>query len=101
MRLPNPFQTIDRKAARRVFRALGSRDPDVLRANRSSLLRLARVPRVVGQLALIVAGGLAWTGRSAVAAAVGAAGLWLWGRGARGAAAVEAGYAEALRTPGE
>lgn len=101
MRLPNPLQLIDRSVVRRVFRAVGSRDPDVLRANKSSLLRMARVPSALGKLALAVAAALAWTGRTIPAVALGAAGVWLWSRGARGAAAIEAGYADFLRTPGE
>jgi len=101
MHLPNPLQSIDRSVVRRVFRAVGSRDPDVLWANKSSLLRMARVPSVLGKLALAAAAALAWTGWTTPAVALGVAGLWLWSRGARGAAAVEAGYADFLRTPGE
>lgn len=101
MRMTNPLQAIDRRVVRRVFRAVGSRDPDVLRANKGSLLRMARIPRVAGVLVLALGLALGAAGRFATGVGIAAVGAWLWSRGLRNAAAIEAGYADFLRSPGD
>ncbi len=82
------------------LRAAGSHDPDVLRARKERLIRSVRAPKLAGS-ALAVAGGLACFTRAGLVAgpAIAVVGWWLWRRGARNVAAVEAGYSEVVKSP--
>lgn len=96
----NPFAAVDKDCVIGTLRATGSRDPDVLRDRKRSLIRSLRIPQLVGA-ALLFLGGLVSVTAAGLLVGVPIAGLgwWLWRRGARNVAAVEAGYTEFVKTP--
>jgi len=96
----HPLAPLDRESAVAFLRAAGSQDPDVLRARRDQLVRTVRWPKAAG-VALATLAVLTCLTRAGPAAglAIALAGWWLWRRGARNVAAVEAGYAEVVRNP--
>jgi hypothetical protein len=93
------FAVLDRATVIDALRGTGSRDPDVLHAQKLALLESARGPRILGTT-LLWAGVIAIL--TVVLAPVGVplllVGWWLRRRGAQNVAVVEAGFAEFLGT---
>jgi hypothetical protein len=107
MNAAGPFARIDREAVLGSLRAAGSRDPDLLHAQKLALLRTVRFPKLAGT-SLIAVGALSGAGLGALSARLAAVGIpvllagwWLRRRGARNVATVEATYAEFLRAPAQ
>jgi len=97
----NPFVTVSKTAVIDWLRAIGSRDPDILRARKSAMLRSLRQHQLVGIGFVLV--GLVLLGTPpgpAVGVPLLVVGAWLWWRGMRNVAAVEAGYSEFVKSPG-
>jgi hypothetical protein len=99
-RSTRPFATVDRPAVLRALEAAGSRDPDVLHAQKQALREAAAGPKLLGTV-LVWAGGIATL--TIVLAPLGIPalwlGIWLRRRGAANLANVEAGFAEFLSHP--
>lgn len=89
------FTPVDKQWVIGTLKALGSRDPDVLHAARIKLLSAVGVSRIVGAgvaglgVLVIVVAPTRWLSGPLLLA-----GWWLWRRGVRNVAAVEAGCAE-------
>ena len=96
----NPFVVVDKQAVIGGLRAIGSRDPDILRAEKLAMIRSLRLPKLLGA-GLLLAGLVLSRTMAGLAAGIPLllAGLWLWWRGARNVAAVEAGYSEFVKSP--
>ncbi len=96
----NPFVTVDKHTVIGRLRASGSRDPDVLRAQKVTMIRSLRIPKLMGAGLLMagVVGSLTFAGPVAGLSIL-VAGAWLWRLGARNVAAVEAGYSEFVKSP--
>ena len=97
----SPFSSIDRTSVIGTLKATGSHDPDVLHAQKESLLApyknlkyLAMISFGVGGLMTITI-FMAWFGIPVLLFA-----WWLWRFQAKNSAAVEEGYAEYLRSAG-
>jgi len=97
----NPFIPTDRKSVVGTLKATGSRDPDVLHAQKQTLLApykhlklLAQLSAGIGALFTITI-FMAWFGIPLLLGA-----WWLWRFQARNAAAVEDGYAEYMQSAG-
>lgn len=92
---PNPFTLLDKQMVIGALKATRSTDPDVLYAQKASLLSSARFPRMAGTYLMIV-GGLCTV--TILLAIIGIplliAGWWFRKRGARSIAAVEEGFKE-------
>jgi hypothetical protein len=95
----NPFTALDARGVLGTFRASGATDPDVLHAEKETLLapqknlkRLAWISGIIGAL-FTVSIFMAWFG---IPVLIGT--WWLWRVQARNTAAVESGYAEYLRS---
>lgn len=92
------FTPVDKQWVIGTLKAVGSRDPDVLHAARIKLLSAVGLTRVVGAglaglgVLLLLFSPTRWFSVPLLLA-----GLWLWRRGVRNVAAVEAGYAEYRR----
>jgi hypothetical protein len=96
----HPFASIDKEGAMILLRAAGSHDPDVLRGRKETLIRSVRRPKLAGASLALAAVLVCLTRVGPVAGlAVAVAGWWLWRRGARNVAAVEAGYTELVKSP--
>ena len=95
----NPFIPTDRKSVVGTLKATGSRDPDVLHAQKQTLL----APYKHLKLLAMICGGsgalftlmifMAWIGIPLLLFA-----WWLWRFQARNSAAVEAGYSEYMQS---
>jgi len=95
------FARVRRERVIALLRATGSHDPDELRDRMRGLLARVRIQQRTGISCLLgaVALHLAWpTSRLGIPLA--AAGIWLWIRGARNGATVEAAYSEFVKNPG-
>jgi hypothetical protein len=95
----NPFTSIDRQTVLGTFKASGARDPDVLHAQKETLIapyknlkRLAMICIGVGALFTITI-FMSWFGIPLLLFA-----WWLWRFQAKNTAAVEEGYADYLRS---
>ena len=96
----NPFVTVDKEAVIGDLRAIGSRDPDVLRAKKLAMIRSLRLPKLLGGGLLLLGVVLSRTiAGLAAGLPVVLVGVWLWWRGAKNVAAVEAGYSEFVKSP--
>jgi hypothetical protein len=95
--LPNVFVKLDKATVVGILKSGGSRDPDVLHAQKEALLSPVRSFKVWA-LILMVAGGLMTL--TVIGAIVGVPSLlfgwFVWHRRAHNIAAVEAGFAEYL-----
>lgn len=91
----SPFLKVDRQMVMGFLKSTGSRDPDVLHAQKASLMSAARFPKMVG-LYLMVLGGLLTV--LILTAIIGlpmiALGWWLRGRGVKNVKVVEETYNE-------
>ncbi len=89
------FTPVDKQWVIGTLKAVGSKDPDVLHAARLKMLSAVGFTRIVGAglaglgILLLVYAATRWSSGPLLLA-----GWWLWRRGARNVAAVEAGYAE-------
>lgn len=101
VRAGNPLVKVDRQAVIGALRATGSRDPDVLHAQKALLLETAGGPLFLGTI-LMWSGGIATI--TVILAPLGVPvlllGWWLRQRGAANVANVEAGFAEFVGHPG-
>ena len=99
-RADNPFGIVDEVAVMGALRDLGTRDPDALRDRKRALLRSLRWLERAGFVLLLLGAALLMVWRLwPVALAAVVLGAWLWLRGRRNMAAVEAGYSQFLKTP--
>jgi len=98
----HPFMRVDKETVVGMLRAIGSRDPDVLRARTKDLTRTLLLQEGAG-MALVGLGGIAAFTRPGplIGVLVVLAGWWFWRLGARNMAAVEAGYIEAVKSPSQ
>jgi len=96
----HPFMRIEKERVIAALRAVGSRDPDVLRARARAMGRVVRVQEGAG-LALAVLGAVASFTRAGPALGVPMVllGWWVWRLGVRNVAVVEAGFVEVVRSP--
>ena len=96
----NPFVPVDRETVINSLRAIGSHDPDVLRARKLSMIRSFRSLKLVGAALVPVGVAVALVlGQMVGGVALVLMGAWVWLRGARNAAVVEAGYSEFVKSP--
>lgn len=96
----SPFVPIDKQAVIGALQAVGSRDPDVIHARVRGLVAWCRLPQHAG-LAIVSMGlGLALGFALYLAGVAGAiVGWWLWWRGRKNVAVVEAAFSEFFRGP--
>jgi hypothetical protein len=97
----NPFTPVDKKSVVGTLKATGSRDPDVLHAQKQTLLApykhlklLAQISFGVGALMTLTI-FMAWFGIPVLLGA-----WWLWRFQARNSEAVEEGYTEYMQSAG-
>ena len=95
----NPFIPVDRKSVVGTLKATGSRDPDVLHAQKQTLLApykqlktLAKICIGIGALFTVTV-FMAWFGIPLLLFA-----WWLWRFQARNSTAVEDGYADYMQS---
>lgn len=95
----SPFLNLDKSTVIGYFKAAGSRDPDVLHSSKTSLVSLAKFPKLVG-VYLMVMGGLCTV--LILLAPIGIPllilGWWVRRRGVRNLATVEVGWTEFMRS---
>jgi hypothetical protein len=93
----NPFVKLDKQSVIGTLKATGSRDPDILHAQKQKLLAPNKNLKI---LAYILVGGGALLTLTFILAIAGIPlalfGLWMWRFSSRNIAAVEAGYSEYL-----
>ena len=91
----SPFLKLDKATVIGHLKSSGSRDPDVLHAQKSALLSAARFPKLAGVYIMVV-GALMTV--LIITAFIGlplmGLGWWMRRRGVRNLEAVEAGYAD-------
>jgi hypothetical protein len=105
----NPFSTVDKHAVIGSLKATGSHDPDVLDARKTELLARVRFQKLAGlflmvpgiPISLIRSGVLGGLPMVVIGIPMVLLGWWLWRRGSRNFATVEAGFTEYVRSPGE
>jgi hypothetical protein len=95
----NPFTKLDARSVLGTFKATGSRDPDILHAQREKLLTQ---PKHLKLLAVLCIGIGAFFTVTVVLAIAGIPsilfGIWMWRFATKNIAAVEAGFAEYTAT---
>lgn len=95
----NPFVTVDRRTVLGTFKASGSRDTDVLHAQKETLLGPYKNLRKLAMLSFIIGGlftitiFMAWFGIPVLLGA-----WWLWSFQAKQQRAVEDGYTDYVAT---
>jgi hypothetical protein len=94
----NPFTRLDKQSVVGMFKATGSRDPDVLHAQKEKLLAQPKQLKLLAIICVVVGVFMTVT---IVAAILGIPsilfGLWTWRFGQQNIAAIEAGFAEYTR----
>ena len=93
----NPFTKLDKQTVIGTLKATGSRDADILHAQKQKLLGPAKNLKWLAMLLIVV--GVIFTITVVLAIAgipFALFGVWLWRFSAKNIAAVEAGYAEYL-----
>lgn len=95
----NPFTKLDQQAVLGLFKATGSRDPDVIHAQKQKLLAGGKHLRLLGVICAVIGAFFTIT---VILAIVGIPsilfGWFCWWFGTRNNAAVEAGYAAYVGT---
>lgn len=91
---------VDKETVVGMLRAMGSKDPDVLRARTRAFTKTLVLQELAGML-LVGLGALAAFMRPGPVVGIPTiiVGWWFWRLGARNAAAVEAGYIEVVKSP--
>lgn len=91
----SPFLSLDRQAVLGYLEAAGSHDPDVLHSHRASLVSLGRFPKLAGIYVMVLGALLTVTILGAfLGIPLLVLGGWMWRRGVRNLAAIDAGLAE-------
>lgn len=92
-----PFAKIDKQTVIGILKAVGSRDPDILHAQKQKLLAPAKNLKNIS-MALMIGGGVLTITVFAAFAGIPLAlfGIWVWRRSAQNTAVVEAAYNEFL-----
>jgi hypothetical protein len=92
-----PFAKIDKQTVIGILKAVGSRDPDVLHAQKHKLLAPSRNLKNISYV-LMGGGGILTITVFAAFAGIPLAlfGIWVWRRSASNTAVVEAAYSEFL-----
>lgn len=104
-RSSNPFARIDKARVIGMLQATGSRDPDVLYAQRAVMFTPVRLAKLAGAGLMLVGALLCLSvvKTSVLGPAAGvtliAFGWWVRRRSARNTAAIEAGFAEYAKAP--
>ncbi|MGE3166131.1 MAG: hypothetical protein AB7O52_14585 [Planctomycetota bacterium] len=97
----SPFLSLDQQRVVGFLRSIGTRDPDVLHAQKANLDSLAKFPKYVGVYLMVLGGLLTAT---VLGAFLGIPllifGWWVRRRGVRNIATVEAGYGEFMANSG-
>jgi hypothetical protein len=95
----NPYARLDKEFVVAVLQLIGSYDPDILQAARARLGLQVRAPKITGALAVLAGGALALSHPGPLAGLPFLVlGGWLWWRGVRNNAMVDAGFAEFVGT---
>jgi hypothetical protein len=93
----SPFVKIDKQSVIGTLKAAGSRDPDILHAQKEKLLAPNKNLKI---LSYILIGGGALLSLTVILAIAGIPlalfGLWIWRFSAKNIAAIESGYSEYL-----
>jgi hypothetical protein len=96
----HPFAKLDKQSVIGTLKATGSRDPDVLYAQKQKLLTPGKHLRMLGMICIVI--GVAFT-VTVILAIAGIPsvifGWWCWRFGTKNNAAVEAGFAEYVGSP--
>lgn len=91
----SPFLDLDRQQVLGYLQAAGSHDPDVLHAQRANLVSLGRFPKLAGIYVTVLGGLLTITILGAfLGLPLLILGWWMWRRGNRNLASIEAGFDE-------
>ncbi len=91
----NPFTRLDRQTVIGILKATGSRDPDVLHAQKERLLAQPKHLKLLAILLVGIGGFLTITVFAAIAGIPAMLfGWWVWRFSARNIEAVESGFAE-------
>jgi hypothetical protein len=97
----NPFAKVDKQSIIGSLKATGSRDPDVLHAQKAALMSPLKIPRIA---AFVVGISGAFLTITLIGAFIGIPMLlvawWFWRRGGQNIATVEEGYSDYLRSIG-
>lgn len=97
----NPFTKMDKQSVIGAFKATGSRDPDILYSQKNELLSPAKQLKLCGIICMVVGAFFTITVILAIAGIPFVIfGWWCWSFGKKNIAAIEAGYAEYVGTPG-
>jgi hypothetical protein len=91
----NPFARLDRQSVVGIFKATGSRDPDVLHATKERLLAQPKQLKLLGMISLVIGAFFTVTFILAIAGIPAMLfGWWLRRFSAGNIGAIEAGYAD-------
>ena len=91
----NPFARLDRQGVLGIFKATGSRDPDVLHATKERLLAQPKQLKLLGMISLVIGAFFTVTFILAIAGIPAMLfGWWLRRFGAGNIEAIEAGYSD-------
>ena len=97
----NPFTRLDKQSVLGTLKSTGSRDRDVLYAQKNELLSSPKQLKLLGVLLMV--GGAFFTVTVILAIAgipLAIFGWWCWNFGKKNMAAIESGYAEYLASVG-
>jgi hypothetical protein len=93
----NPFTKIDKQSVIGTLKATGSRDPDILYAQKAKLLAPAKNLKLLSVICVVSGALFTITVILAIAGIPFVIfGIWLWRFSSQNIAAIEAGYAEYL-----
>jgi hypothetical protein len=91
----SPFLKLDRQTVVGYFKSAGTRDPDVLHSQKSTLVTLGRFPKYAGIYVMVLGALLTVTIlMSFLGIPALFLGWWMWRRGKRNLEAIEEGFAE-------
>lgn len=93
----NPFTKIDKQSVVGTLKAAGSRDPDILHAQKQRLLAPNKNLKILSYMLIVGGGLLSLTVIMAIAGIpLALFGIWMWRFSSKNMAAIEAGYSEYL-----